>query len=50
VPFLESLLYNGHREEVLSLRPGLTGIGRSNAGSTTDYDERVEMDLLLREE
>jgi lipopolysaccharide/colanic/teichoic acid biosynthesis glycosyltransferase len=44
VPFLESLLYNSHRDEVLSVRPGLTGYWQVMRRISTLYDERVEMD------
>ena len=44
VPFVESLLYDDHRDEVLSVRPGITGYWQIMRRMSTGYDERVEMD------
>jgi lipopolysaccharide/colanic/teichoic acid biosynthesis glycosyltransferase len=46
VPFLESLLYGESREEVFSVRPGITGHWQVNRRMSTGYDERVAMDLF----
>ncbi len=46
VPLLESLLYGQSREEVYSVRPGITGHWQVNRRMSTGYDERVGMDLF----
>lgn len=33
-----------HKDEVLSVKPGITGYWAANGRSTTTYDERVEME------
>jgi len=44
VPHEESLLYGDRRDEVLSVRPGLTGYWQVKRRVSTDYDDRVRMD------
>ena len=36
--------FGNHREEVLSVKPGITGYWAANGRSNTSYDERVEME------
>lgn len=44
VPYEESLFYADHRDEVFSIRPGLTGYWQIKRRMSTDYDERVSLD------
>ena len=36
--------FGNHKEEVLSVKPGITGYWAANGRSNTSYDERVEME------
>ena len=36
--------FGKHKEEVLSVKPGITGYWAANGRSNTSYDERVEME------
>lgn len=44
VPYDESLLFGSRREEILSVRPGLTGYWQVKRRMSMDYDQRVELD------
>lgn len=44
VPYPESLYYGDRRDEVLSVRPGLTGYWQVKRRMSTDYDERIGLD------
>jgi exopolysaccharide production protein ExoY len=44
VPRDESLLYGDKREEVLSVKPGLTGYWQIKRTLSTDYQERIALD------
>ena len=39
-------LFGDHKEEVLSVKPGITGYWAANGRSNTSYDERVEMETF----
>ena len=39
-------LFGEHKEEVLSVKPGVTGYWAANGRSDTSYDERVEMETF----
>jgi lipopolysaccharide/colanic/teichoic acid biosynthesis glycosyltransferase len=41
----ELLRYGHHVEQLLSVRPGLTGYWQINGRSALSYDERVRLDL-----
>lgn len=45
VPYEESLLYGNKRDEILSVKPGLTGYWQVKRRMSTDYDERVDLDI-----
>jgi len=44
VPYEESLFYSDKRDNVLSVRPGLTGYWQIKRRMTTDYSERIALD------
>lgn len=45
VPHEESFLYGRQRDEVLSVKPGITGYWQIKRRMDTNYDERAELDV-----
>ncbi|MEZ5380139.1 MAG: sugar transferase [Acidimicrobiales bacterium] len=43
---LETVRYGAHLDEVLSVRPGLSGLWQTSGRNNLSYDERVRLDLV----